>query len=40
MRRVTLPSDAEPAVLEDGVRTPGQFAAWLEQRARAVDPRR
>ena len=28
------------AVLEDGVRTPGQFAAWLEQRARAVDPRR
>ena len=23
------------AVLEDGVRTPGQFAAWLEHRARA-----
>jgi hypothetical protein len=21
------------AVLEDGVRTPGQFAAWLERRA-------
>ena len=28
------------AVLEDGVRTPEQFAAWLERRAPAVDPRR
>ena len=28
------------AVLADGVRTPGQFAAWLERRAPAVDHRR
>jgi hypothetical protein len=27
------------AVLEDGVRTPGQFAAWLERRTQATDPR-
>ena len=28
------------AVLEDGVRTPGQFAAWLERHATGVDPQR
>jgi hypothetical protein len=28
------------AVLEDGVRTPGQFAAWLEHRAPPANPGR
>ena len=30
--------EVHTAVLEDGVRTPGQFAAWLDRRAPAGEP--